>query len=59
MDGTVGVLEAEKGQLQVEKKLHTKYVVRALWAPSDNLIVSVSWDGSVTVSGKEASSSTA
>ena len=52
MDGTVTVL-GERGAQLAEKKLHAKYVVRALWSPTGNLIVSVSWDGNVTVSGKD------
>ena len=52
MDGTVTILDTEGGKQLAEKKVHTKYVVRALWAPSGDLMVSVSWDGSVTVLGK-------
>ncbi len=52
MDGTVTVL-GERGAQLAEKKLHAKYVVRVLWSPAGNSIVSVSWDGTVTVSGKD------
>ena len=53
MDGTLTVLDTEGGKQLAEMKVHTKYVVRALWAPSGALIVSVSWDGSVSVTGKK------
>lgn len=52
MDGTVAVLDAAEGRVLAQAKLHSKYVVKAVWAPgAEDLVVSISWDGTVTVSG--------
>ena len=52
MDGTVAVLESTDGSILAQKKVHTKYVVKAIWAPSSDALVSISWDGTVSVSGQ-------
>ena len=51
MDGTVTIIDTSDGKELCHKKLHAKYVVRAIWPPSGDYMVSVSWDGSVVVSG--------
>lgn len=53
MDGTISILDSKAGKQLVSQKAHSKYVVRALWAPHGNHVISVSWDGSVSISGLE------
>lgn len=52
MDGSVTVLDVSSGDELAKLKLHSKYVVRALWSPDGRHIVSSSWDGSIAISGR-------